>query len=312
MKLDLSRRGFLSTGVGLAALHPLAVCAKEKPPTAAHESFSFLFITDTHIEPEMNAIQGCARAFAAAGGLGGDFAIQGGDHVFDALGVNRSRAVDLMSLYTRSEQDLGMKVHHAIGNHDLFGIYAKSGALPSDQLYAKKYFQDAFGSLYYSFDHRGVHFVILDSIGLTADRDYEGRVDPVQLAWLSDDLQALAPGAPVVVVSHVPLASAFASYAPAADPVHASAKLNKYIVVNAYDVISILWNYNVLGVLQGHLHINETIVWHGIPFMTCGAVCGNWWRGVRYDTPEGFTKVRVENGRMTTQYQTYGFNNIAA
>ncbi|MHB8286905.1 MAG: metallophosphoesterase family protein, partial [Caulobacteraceae bacterium] len=311
MTLDLSRRGFLSATVGLSALAPLPVRAQDKPAPLAHEPFSFLFITDTHIEPELNAMQGCARAFAAAGKIGGDFAIQGGDHVFDALGVGRSRAVDLMSLYTRTEQDLGMKVHHTIGNHDLFGIYAKDGATPTDPLYGKKYFQDRFGALYYSFDHRGVHFVVLDSIAVTADHDYEGRVDAAQIAWLADDLRALPAGMPVVVISHVPLASAFASYAPADDPVHKAAKLNKYMVANAYDVIAVLAGYNVIGVLQGHLHINETIIWRGIPFMTRGAVCGNWWRGVRYDTAEGFSVVRVENGRLTTRYETYGFHAVA-
>ena len=312
MALDLTRRGFVSAAAGLSALAPAYVRAQDRPAPLAHEPFTFLFITDTHLEPELNAQQGSARAFQAASRIGGDFAIQGGDHVFDALGVTRSRAVDLISLYTRTEQDLGMKVRHTIGNHDLFGIYAKSGAAPTDPLYGKKYFEDQFGALYYSFDHRGVHFVVLDSIGITADHDYEGRVDAAQLAWLSADLKRLAPDAPVVVISHVPLASAFGSYAPQSDAVHTSKTLGKYTVVNAYEVIATLAPYNVLGVLQGHLHINETVTWRGIPFMTRGAVCGNWWRGDRYGTPEGFTVVRVENGQLTTRYETYGFRATTA
>jgi hypothetical protein len=38
-----------------------------------------------------------------------DFAIQGGDHGFDALAVDRQRAHSLFDLYDKTEQDLGMK-----------------------------------------------------------------------------------------------------------------------------------------------------------------------------------------------------------
>ncbi len=303
MTKSWTRRTFLSAAAaaGLVRAQPSAAAVMR-----AHEAFSFLFVTDTHLQPELDAAHGCAMAFAKARSLGGDFAIQGGDHVFDALGATRLRADRLVSLYTRTEQDLGMAVHHTIGNHDCFGIYPASGAVPTDPLYGKKFFQDHFGRLYYSFDHRGVHFVVLDSIGITSDRDYEGRIDAEQIAWLASNLAALPAGMPIILVSHIPIVTAYDQYAPPAQPVP---RHRKNSVVNGYEVIALLAGRNVLGVLQGHTHVNETVLWQGVPYLTCGAVSGNWWHGTHLGTPEGFTVVRVENNRLSTRYVPYGFRS---
>ena len=271
------------------------------------EDFNFLFITDTHIQPELNAAQGCDQCFKQARRIKSDFVIQGGDHVFDSLAVGRERATSLFDLYDRTEQDLGMKTYHTIGNHDCFGVYPASGVAPADPLYGKKIFEDRFGKLYYSFDHKGVHFIVLDSIGITEDRAYEGRIDPAQLAWLATDLNGLPAGTPIVVSLHIPLVTAFDSYVPAAT---APAKHHGLSVANAYQVIALFEGRNVLGVLQGHNHINETVVWKGVPYITSGAVCGNWWHGVRMGTPEGFTVARIENGKLSTRYETYGFESV--
>ncbi len=304
-----TRRRFLSSAgaAGLVSAGLPEAAARPVSQVRPHEPFSFLFLTDTHLQPELEAAKGCSMAFAAARVAGGDFAIQGGDHVFDALGVPRVRADLLVSLYTRTEQDLEMAVHHAIGNHDCFGVYPASGAVPTDPLYGKKFFEDHFGRLYYAFDHRGVPVVVLDSIGITADRDYEGRIDAEQLAWLAADLGALPAGTPIVLVSHIPLVTAYNGYAPPPQP---APRHHKNSVVNGYEVIALLAGHNVLGVLQGHTHVNETVLWRDVPYVTCGAVSGNWWHGTHLGTPEGFTVVRVEENRLSTRYVTYGFRSV--
>ena len=303
LSLDpLSRRG-LFAGAGAAAV----VAASRSRAFAGPEDFSFLFITDTHIQPELDAASGVSACFRRARSVGADFAIQGGDHIFDALGVPAARANALVALYKNTEHDLGMAVHHTVGNHDCFGVYARSGVAPSDPEYGKKFFEDHFGRLYYSFDHRGVHFVVLDSIGITAVREYEGRVDGDQIAWLGRDLAGLAPGTPVVVVSHIPLVTAFDSYVPASMPPVPAGKTR---VLNATDVVATFAGHNVLGVLQGHTHINETVVWRGVKFITSGAVCGNWWHGTRMGVPEGFSVVTVRDGVLSVRYQTYGFRSV--
>ena len=300
----LNRRDFLAlTGAtGLALTLNSAIAAE---PTS---DFTFLFLTDTHLQPELNAAVGCHQCFQKARTIKADFAIQGGDHVFDSLGVSRDRAKSLFTLYGETEQVLGLKLHHTLGNHDCFGVYPASGVSPSDPLYGKKMFEDHFGKTYYSFDHKGVHFIVLDSIGITDDRAYEGRISAPQLEWLDSDLRSVGTAAPVIVVTHIPLVTAFNSYVPA--PVQPS-KHSGLTIANAYQVLPLFDGHNIIGVLQGHTHINERVTWKGVPYITSGAVCGNWWHGVRLGTPEGFTVVDVRNGKLSTRYETYGFQSVA-
>lgn len=274
----------------------------------AQESFTFLFFTDAHIQPELNAAIGTGMAFRKGRTIKADFAINGGDHVFDSLAVPMKRSLSLFDLYDKTEQDLSLKVYHTIGNHDVCGIYPSSEMSEDDPQYGKKVFEQRMGKTYYSFDHKGHHFVVLDSIGITADRAYEGRVDDTQLKWLAADLAGLHPGTPVIVSVHIPLVTAFNAYVPEMPipPPH-----HGLSVANANQVLDIFAGHNVIGVLQGHTHINETVLWKGVPYITSGAVSGNWWHGTRLGTPEGFTVVTVANGKMTTRYETYGFKSVA-
>jgi len=48
-----------------------------------------------------------------------------------------------------------------------------------------------------------------------------------------------------------------------------------------------------------------------VPYITSGAVCGNWWHGTRLGTPEGFTVVTVAHNKLTTHYEPSGFHSIA-
>lgn len=303
--MKTTRRDFLALlgATGAAAAAPSQLFAAP----AKVEPFSFVFITDAHLQPELNGVVGTDMAMKKARTFKADFAINGGDHVFDSLGVPKQRALQLFDLYAKTEQDLGLKVYHTIGNHDVLGIYPASGISPSDPLYGKKLFEDRFGKQYYSFDHKGHHFVVLDSIGITEDHAYEGRIDAEQLAWLKSDLAALPAETPIIVSVHIPLVSAFASYIPA--PLKPEAH-HSLTVANANEVVDLFEGHNVIGVLQGHTHINENVEYKGVPYITSGAICGNWWKGSRMGTPEGFTIVNVSNGRMRTHYETYGFKAV--
>jgi predicted phosphodiesterase len=298
----MNRRHF----VGLVGGATAAAALPRGFAEGSSEGFEFVFLTDTHTEPELDAAHGTDLAMRAASKVKADFAIQGGDHVFDLLGVSKARATQVLDLYAKTEQDLGMKVHHTLGNHDNFGVYTASGVLTSDPEYGKKMFIERYGPTYYSFDHKGVHFVVLDSIGITADRGYEAKIDDEQLAWIGKDLAAQGATKPIVVVTHIPLVTAMASYVP---PAPQAAK--GYGFTNGPAAIKLFEGHNVLGVLQGHTHVNERVEWHGVPYITSGAVCGNWWKGTRLGTPEGFTVVKIEGGKLTTRYETTGFKSVA-
>ena len=299
IRSTFDRRQFLSLAAAATAASALPAFAAPVP------SFEFLFLTDCHIQPELDAAHGTDMAMRRARQIRADFAIQGGDHVFDALGVPATRANALYDLYAKTEQDFGLKVHHTLGNHDVFGVFTASGVQPTDPEYGKKMFVDRFGPTFYSFDHKGHHFIILDSIGITPDQNYEARIDPDQLAWLERDLKAQPTGTPIIVTTHIPLVTALSSYTVQAP------NAKSYGFVNGPAAIKLFEGHNVLGVLQGHTHVNERVEWHGIPYITSGAVCGNWWKGTRMGTPEGFTVVSVGNGKLTTRYETSGFKTVA-
>jgi 3',5'-cyclic-AMP phosphodiesterase len=312
--MNPDRRDFLKTMVvaGAALASPRLRAdewrdAFSPRPAVAPGSFDFVFFTDTHIEPELNAAHGCDMCFRKIAGMKPEFAIMGGDHVFDAMGVGGARAGMVFDLYKRTEQLLEMPLHHTLGNHDVFGVLTKSGVATSDPAYGKKMYEDRMGRTFYSFDHKGYHFVILDSIQPHDDRLWEARIDDAQLAWLTSDLKLLASGTPVIAVVHCPIVTAFGIYAEA---VSEARKYNTMTVANAREVLPIFETANVIAVLQGHTHVNEIVSYKNTQYITSGAVCGNWWHGPRMGTPEGFTVVSLREGKISTRYETYGFHSI--
>jgi Icc protein len=301
----MNRREFLSATALAAAAWAVPSSAAALTDDPSIGSFDFVYFTDTHIQPELAATDGCSAAFKKIRQVKADFAVQGGDHVFDALGQSRERASGLYDLYGQTQHLIEMQIHHVIGNHDAFGVYAKTGIALTDKDFGKKMYEDRIGKTYYSFDHKGHHFVVLDSIQVTEDRSWEARIDAAQLTWLRNDLSKVSPRTPVVVIVHVPLVTGAASYASPRE-----GKGNQGHVMNAYEVLPLFASHNVLGVLQGHTHINEVVSFRGVPYITSGAVCGNWWHGTCFGTPEGYTIVSLRDGKMTWRYETYGFKSI--
>ena len=225
--MNNERRKFLKTlgAAGAIAALPtipffdLAARAAGQPRAIveAPGTCDFVFFTDTHIQPELDAAHGCSMAFSKIAASEPQFAICGGDLVFDATAVDRTRANMLFDLYKRTEDQLKVPLYHAIGNHDLFGTVAKSGAAPSDPGYGKKMFEDRVGAhTYYSFDRRGYHFIVLDSIFPMPDRLWEARIDPAQMQWLGEDLAKVGPDMPVIVITHVPMVTGYLAYGPQA------------------------------------------------------------------------------------------------
>ncbi|MFT6570813.1 MAG: 3',5'-cyclic AMP phosphodiesterase CpdA [Sphingomonas echinoides] len=304
----MERRTLLKLSMG-APLLPLAARAASAAQPQTDDAFRFVLMGDCHIRPELDAARACAMCFEQVSASDCDFVIQGGDHIEDALETGRDRATMLMDLYQRTERaHLRKPVHHVIGNHDCLGVFPKSGIDPSAPDYGKHFYSDRFGPRYYAFDHKGVHFVVLDSIGLTADRNYEGRVDDEQLVWLRRDLAAQPKGVRIIAVTHIPLVTAMQCYEPESwlDTPH-----NWTFVVNGRDVLRILRDHHVLAVLQAHSHVYEQIELNGMSFITTGAVAGADWRGSFLGTPEGYTEITVSARSVTSCYRTYGFSSVA-
>ncbi len=291
----MNRREFLRTT-------PAAAAAALALPAQTAGEFTFVHFTDTHIQPELRAAEGCLRCFRKINELKPDFAVAGGDLVFDVLETGPARARELFDLYTKTLGEISVKTHNVIGNHDIYGLFPKSGVGPGDPMYGKKLYEDRLGRRYYSFNHKGWHFIVLDSIGITPEREYIGLIDQEQMAWLAADLEAAGAGTPVIVVTHIPLVTGFPAYGMAP-----GASTRGMVVTNARAVVALLARYNVKAVLQGHTHVREIVHYAGCQYITSGAVCGNWWRGARMGHPEGFALLRVRGGQVEWSYQTFGF-----
>lgn len=304
----MNRRNFLR-GSGLAA----AGCALGGGRVEAQErrraqsfstgSFTFAFFTDVHIEPEMDAPQGTALAMELMNASDAEFAICGGDHVFDALRAHKERILEQYELYAQAQQTLRLPVYHLLGNHDVAGL--ETGMSSHDVIFGKALFEKTFNTrTYYSFRHKGVNFIVLDSI-MVKGRDWLPAIDIDQAAWLERVLAATV-SMPSIVISHVPLATSMANYAPGSN--------NKVYapVLNSDVIIPMLEHYNVIALLQGHTHIVESVHRHGIQYMSGGAVCGNWWKGMQFGDCEGVTLVTVDNGTVTSRYVPTGFVSIDA
>jgi 3',5'-cyclic AMP phosphodiesterase CpdA len=290
----MNRRDLLIT----AALTPFAKGAAQD---SSSSSFRFVHFTDTHIQPELRAGEGCRAAFRKINKTGADFAICGGDLVFDAAAQEKPRARMVYDLYLDTAKEIEMPVHSAVGNHDIFGTAVKGG-LKSDPEYGKKMFEDRIGKRYYSFAHKGWQFLVLDSISITAEGGFIGKIDEEQLAWLRGEVARIGARTPVVLTTHVPLVSAVLQIVP-----DSWATPQGYMISNSREVLDILAPLNLKAVLQGHTHIRETVLYNGCQYITSGAVCGNWWKGARLGHPEGFGVLTVSGGEIAWSYETYGF-----
>jgi 3',5'-cyclic-AMP phosphodiesterase len=264
--------------------------------------FSFVFMTDIHIQPELNAIKNFKKVIDTVNIIQPDFVLTGGDLIMDALGASYNRADSLYMLYLEKIKSFNMPVYQTMGNHEMFGVYKESGVSTDNPLYGKKMYEVKINNRFYSFDHKNWHFIILDDIAITKDRKYEALVDSSEINWIKNDLSKLKPNTPIVVSAHIPFISSYPTYIDSINGDHKS-----LIVQNANEVLHLFKNYNLKLVLQGHLHYFEDInIANKCHFITGGAVSGGWWKGAVNYTKEGFVLIKVHNQDISANYVEYG------
>jgi 3',5'-cyclic-AMP phosphodiesterase len=293
----LNRRGFLRVLPGAAAAASTPDLAD-----AGSSSFSFVHFTDPHLEPELKGDKGTLQCFEAINGVKHDFSIAGGDLVFDINDHGYPRAKMLYDLYGKTRTALDKPVHSVPGNHDLFGLSPKSGIAPSDPMYGKKMYEDRIGQRYSSFDHKGWHFVLLDSVLVTPERGFMGGIEDGQFDWLAADLKGIGSKRPVVIALHIPVVTGFGQYIGVRPE-----SLRTLQFADPARFFDLIAGYKVKAVLQGHTHIREIIDYNGVKYITSGAVCGNWWKGPHRGHPEGFGVITVRGEELSWRYVTYGW-----
>jgi 3',5'-cyclic-AMP phosphodiesterase len=286
-------------GAFLVSFHP----AQKKDKTKKSERFSFVFMTDIHLTSELNATEGFLQAIETINDLSPDFVLTGGDNIMDALGQTYSTSDSLYNLYNETVKNLDMPIYHGMGNHEVFGLYEKSGVSPNHEEYGKKLYENRLAKPYYSFDHKNWHFIVLDGIGFTEDRHYYGHIDKEQIEWLKQNLEKAGKEKPTAIITHIPLLSVGRQIM--TGPTEGFGEGS--IITNADEIIPILEQYNVKLVLQGHLHFLEDINYNGIHYITGGAVSSNWWKGARFGMEEGFVKIDVSGENFDWEYVDFGW-----
>jgi len=282
---------------------------KNKPQDSDYD-FTFAFLTDIHLQPERGAIDGFRMAIDCVNTLNPDFVITGGDMIMDAMATTFERADSLFNLYIQMVYEFEMPVYNTVGNHELFGIHDNSGIDPAHPEYGKKMVETRLGQRYYSFDHKGWHFMILDGVeqGKGEWGNYIGLVDSAQLDWIRKDLSIVDPSTPIVLSTHIPLVTAMPQILNG--PLHRD--IYSSVVVNSRDVLLPFINHNLKLILQGHLHIVEEInIAQKTSFIIGGAVCGRWWNTPEdSNVQEGFVLVKVKDGDFSWEYIDYGWETL--
>ena len=251
---------------------------------AAKEKFSFAFFTDVHLNRgnEGNCDEGFRTALADVKKRGVDFILFGGDNV-------------------EANYESGIQCHFTIGNHDTFDRFEGKEAVTSYE-----YFEKFCGPVRRSFNHKGVHFITLNS--LVPDKGGHFSIGEEQMQWLKSALDSAGRDTPAVISLHVPVLSL---YYPVVEGDITASKAMTDMISDTRQVIDLIRNYNVKLVLQGHQHIHEEILERGQRFITGGAICSSWWYGPLADTQEGYVLVHVgTDNSLTWEYIDYGWEAI--
>src|ERR1700722_6732971 len=119
---NMNRRTLIKSLAFTGAAGALGIPAARSEAEPA-DGFRFLYFTDTHLPPELDAAGGCRMWFGRMAHEPAEFAICGGDLVFDVLAVDRSRADMLWALYKQTSVALNVPVRYVICNHDLFRLH---------------------------------------------------------------------------------------------------------------------------------------------------------------------------------------------
>ncbi len=228
MRNAIDRRDFLRlAGLGGAVFASgLAGCASLG--RAGQDDFYFVQLSDTHwgfSGPALNPDAGGTlhKAVAAVNDLAvaPDFIVFTGDltHTTDDPKERRRRLAEFRVIVGALKNK---NVRFMPGEHD--------ASLDKGQAW-----KEFFGASYYSFDHKGVHFVAVDNVS-----DPAARIGDEQLAWLKADLAAQAGDARIVVFAHRPLFDLYPQW--------------DWATRDGAQAIEILMPYKNVTVFYGHIH----------------------------------------------------------
>ena len=194
---------------------------------AGSDDFFFVQLSDCHWgfegPPNPDARGTLPKAVAAVNALSPtpDFVIFTGDltHTTDDPRERRKRMTEFKAVVDQLKVN---DVKFIPGEHDA-------------SLDAGKAFKEFFGPTHYAFEHKGVHFIVLDNVS-----DPGAQLGEAQLAWLADDLKKQAKDARIVVFTHRPLFDLYPQW--------------DWATRDGAKAVALLMPFDNVTVFYGHIH----------------------------------------------------------
>ncbi|GAB4324351.1 MAG: hypothetical protein Kow0059_19880 [Candidatus Sumerlaeia bacterium] len=313
--MTVNRREFLkglAGAAGAASLLAASGCSTLLPVERRSESapavhtpgrpFSFVHLTDQHVRRKRRGDLGYARCIESVKALRPRpaFVLMGGDLAFDGNYNEKDEFIDQILLYKDISDDLGLPYFHCMGNHDTLGLHPRRKVPTDDPDLGKKLIMDILGweSSYYSFDFRGWHFSVLDSILPVNDPEkgpiYRPELGDEQRDWLAADL-GRAAGRPTVAMTHIAM---FCNIGQLNGDMTRRAMDGAMVINDTREVRRILERHNVRAVLQGHSHDVQEFFYNGITYITTQAASGAWWSGNWHGFEPGYTVFHVDGDSL--------------
>ena len=191
--------------------------------------FHFVQISDSHIgfnkpaNPDVNGTLQAAVDKINALPQSPDFIIHTGD-LSHLAKPNEFDTMDEILKGSRQKQ-----IFYVPGEHDTSSDDGKQ--------YLERYGKGAQGRGWYSFDHKGVHFVGLVNVGA---QEGLGKLGSDQLEWLETDLKARKASTPIVLFAHIPLWTVYPEWG--------------WGTQDSEQALGYLKRFGSVTVLNGHIH----------------------------------------------------------
>ena len=244
-KDGVDRRGFLQcmawAGTGMLYAMKAGVLTSLPLGTAGTEAaqmskmkgvdFSFIQISDSHIgfnkeaNPDVTATLQVAVDRINSAQAPPDFLLHTGD---------------ISQLSKASEFDTAEQVLKGAKAGRIFFVPGEHDVLTDDgKQYLDRFGKDTKGKGWYSFDHKGAHFIGLVNV-LDLKAGGLGFLGPDQLEWLEADVKHLKSSTPIVVFAHIPLWTVYPDWGWGTD--------------DSAQALGYLKRFGSVSVLNGHIH----------------------------------------------------------
>ncbi len=231
----IDRRGFLKcmawAGTGLVWTFAGGVPVSRIFGQAMHahkpSDFSFIQISDSHIgfnkpaNPDVTATLQATLDKIDAVPSTPDFLI----HTGDLTHSSKPSEFDTLSTVLGTKR----QIFYVPGEHDT--------SVDDGKLYLERYGKDSKGNGWYSFDHKGVHFIGLVNV---VQLEGMGKLGQSQLDWLKKDLSGLKSSTPVVIFAHIPLWAIYPDWG--------------WGTSDSEQAFALLKRFGSVTVLNGHIH----------------------------------------------------------